>query len=75
MLTSQEALDLLSALRLGIELGLARNLDMATLNRLMLTTQPGHLQKTGSAIGPEERDQVRARIVRETIRAATVELA
>ena len=73
ILASQEALDMLSALRLGCELGMINDLDVADVNRLILFTLPGHLQKSeGRAIPPDERDQVRARLVRETIRRASL---
>ena len=69
MLTSREMLDMLSGLRLGCELGMISGLSMADINRLMLYTQPGHLQKLeGRTINPDERDEVRARLVRETVR-------
>jgi protein arginine kinase len=73
ILSSKEILDLISGLRLGLELGMVTGLDLAVINRLMLLTQPGHLQTLeGRSISPEERDQVRARIVREAIRPAAV---
>ena len=73
ILASQEALDMLSALRLGCELGMINDLDVADVNRLILFTLPGHLQKSeGRSIPPDERDQVRARLVRETIRRASL---
>jgi protein-arginine kinase len=37
----------------------------------MLVTQPGHLQKLlGRSTSPEERDEARARILRDSVRAA-----
>lgn len=74
VLPSQEALDMLSALRLGCELGMIADLDVAEVNRLILFTLPGHLQKMeGHVIQPDERDLVRARLVRETIRRASLQ--
>lgn len=74
VLGSQEALDMLSALRLGFELGMIKQLDIASINRLLLFSLPGHLQKVeGRAIPPDERDQVRARLIREIVRRATLE--
>ncbi len=73
VLTSHEALDYLSGLRLGIELGMIKGLGMGDVNRLVVYTQPGHLQKVaGRTIDPDERDEVRAGIVRERVRQATV---
>lgn len=74
VLASQEALDMLSALRLGCELGMLTGLDVAEVNRLLLFTLPGHLQKSeGRAIPPDERDEARARLVRETICRASLQ--
>jgi protein arginine kinase len=73
VLTSHEALEMLSALRLGCELGMIHNLDKASVNKLILFLLPGHLQKSERrAIPPEERDQVRARMIREVICRATL---
>jgi len=74
VLASQETLEMLSALRLGCELGIVSGLDVAEVNRLILFTLPGHLQKSeGRSIPPDERDQVRARLVRECIRKASLQ--
>lgn len=73
VLSSQEALDYLSGLRLGIELGMIAGVGVADINRLVVYTQPGHLQKVaGRAVNPDERDEVRAGMVRETVRRASV---
>lgn len=73
VLSSQEALEYLSGLRFGVELGMITGLGMAEINRLMVYTQPGHLQKAaGRAIDPDERDEVRATLVRETVRRCGV---
>lgn len=72
VLTSREALDMLSALRFGCELGIVKGLQVAEVNRLVLYAMPGHLQKTeGHLIPPDERDYVRARLVRECVRHAS----
>lgn len=68
MLGSQETLDLLSGLRLGIDLGMISGLDIADINRLTLHSQPGHLQKlAGKAINAQERDELRAERVRAVL--------
>jgi protein arginine kinase len=73
VLSSREMLDMLSGLRLGCELGMIKGLEMGDINRLMLYTQPGHLQKAeGRTSNPDERDEMRARLVRETVRRATL---
>lgn len=68
ILTSVESVDLMSALRLGVEFGFVKNLTIAKINEIMLLTQPGHLQKIKKRnIGPEERDSLRAEVVREKL--------
>jgi protein arginine kinase len=69
VLSSGEALDLLSALRLGVELRLVKNVENVALSEMMLLTQAGHLQKMQKRVlAAEERDVVRARIMRDRIR-------
>lgn len=70
MMTSEETMDLLSSVRLGIHLGLLDDLSIATVNELFLNTQPAHLQKlTGSALDSEERNAARAKYLRNRLRA------
>ena len=65
VLTSKEALDLLSGLRLGIELNILESLDGRVVDDLLLLSQPGHLQKDeGRKLKPKERDRARAALVR-----------
>jgi len=71
VLSSREAIELLSGLRLGIELGLIQNMEVGRINELMLLTQPGHLQKVaGEELTPEERDELRARVITERLKNA-----
>ena len=71
ILTSKEALDMLSGLRLGIDLGIFTSIDRKTVDELMLITQPGHLQKIEmKALKPKERDKVRAGLVRSRLVAS-----
>jgi len=70
LLNSKETLDMLSALRLGIELGLVRTWPAGLIDELFLLIQPGHLQKLeGKVIGAEKRDVARARLVKERLAA------
>ncbi len=68
-LTSVELLKLLSILRLGSDLKLLQSWPPEWLNRLMLLTQPHHLQKLHKT-GPssEKRDEARARFVQEMLK-------
>lgn len=73
VLSSNESLEMLSALRLGIEIGMVKRVDVGDVNRLVTGTQPGHLQKiAGRGLSPEERDEARAAMIRDTVRRATV---
>lgn len=69
MMTSEETMDLLSSVRLGINLGLLDEVSVATVNELFLHTQPAHLQKLmGASLDGEERNSVRARYLRTRLR-------
>ena len=69
VLSSSEAVELLSNLRLGVTFGLLQGLTVADINGIMLLTQPGHLQRIlGRELDQDERDEERARMVRERIR-------
>jgi protein arginine kinase len=68
MLTSKETLDMLSALRLGLEMGLISGWRRGVIDELFVLIQPGHLQKLeGKIISSEKRDLARARLVRERL--------
>lgn len=68
ILTSKEALDLLSGLRLGVDLGILASVERRSVDELLLLTQPGHLQKLEQrSLKPKERDRFRARLVRERL--------
>ena len=65
ILSSKEALDLLSDLRLGIDMGIVSLRNNAVVNELLVLMQPGHLQKMqGRRLKAMERDISRARLVR-----------
>ncbi|MBT6148709.1 MAG: protein arginine kinase [Gemmatimonadetes bacterium] len=67
VLSSQEFMNLLSAVRLGLTIGLL-DVPAAFLNHLMIATQPAHMQaEAGSALDPEERDLRRAQLVRRKL--------
>ena len=68
VLTSKEALNLLSMLRLGADLDVITNCDRSLLDLLLLEIQPAHLQ-LGAAreLSPEERDVARAEITRSRL--------
>ncbi|MDD5557465.1 MAG: protein arginine kinase [bacterium] len=68
IITSKETIDLLSALKLGLDFGLVE-IDRGTINDLFIVTQPAHLQKlAGRELKPEERDAMRADIIRRRLK-------
>jgi len=67
-LTSNEVMNMLSALRLGLSLGIIDKFNYRELNELMIITQPAHLQKyMGKEMDNVERDIVRADLVRQRL--------
>ncbi len=68
IMETEEALDYLSALRLGVVMGLVRRLTIAEVELLTLGIQPGHLQRSmGTTLEPPRRDIVRAKLMREVL--------
>lgn len=68
MIDSKEAMQRLSDLRLGIDLGLIRDTSATILNELMVMTQPGFLQQMAErGLGSGERDVRRATLIRERL--------
>ncbi len=68
-ISSKETMNLLSLLRLGVDLGLFPNTSRSLVDELFLTTQPAHLQKQVSdKLSAEERDLIRADMVREQLK-------
>jgi len=69
MMTSEETMDLLSSVRLGVNLGLLEDITIPTVNELFIHTQPAHLQKLmGESMDGEERNSARARYLRNRLR-------
>jgi protein arginine kinase len=69
MITSEETMDLLSSVRLGINLGLLEDISIPSVNELFIHTQSAHLQKLmGSSLDTEERNSARARYLRTRLR-------
>ncbi|QVL29894.1 protein arginine kinase [Telmatocola sphagniphila] len=69
MMTSEETMELLSAVRLGVHMHLIEDLTAPLINELFLQTQPAHLQKIiGEALDGEARNAARARYLRQRLR-------
>jgi len=68
-ISSQETLNSLSALRIGVDLGMFTSIDLHTVNELFILIQPAHLQKyAGKELSSEERDVFRASLAREKLK-------
>lgn len=68
-ITSEETMELLSAVRLGIHLNFVDDITPLTLNQLFIHTQSAHLQKLmGTPLDGEERNAARARYLRNKLR-------
>jgi len=68
-ISSKETLNLLSLMRLGVDLGLFTDLERWQVDELFITTQPAHLQRVHSEkLSAEERDLFRADMLRERLR-------
>ena len=66
LMSTGEALDLLSALRMGIDLGLMPHMQRREIDQLFIRIHPAHLQKeAGIVLSPEERDIKRALLIRK----------
>lgn len=66
--SSEETMFLLSHLRMGVNLGRIDKLSIGTVNELLLSTQPGHLQKLFSQrLDDDRRDEVRAEYIRRRL--------
>ena len=69
IITSNETITLLSAIRLGVDLGIVKTMDRRTVNELFLLTQPAHLQELdGRPLNANERDIKRADLIRSKLK-------
>jgi protein arginine kinase len=69
-MTSKEALNLLSIVKLGIDLGAFPEDKRLSIDELFISTQPAHLQKsTQQKLNAEERDHFRAQIIRDRLKS------
>lgn len=67
-MSSTEALELLSHLRLGVHMNLLKDIPIGEINELVLFSQPAHLQKIlGKKLGASERDVARADFLRQKL--------
>ena len=68
VMTTHEAMQLLSDVRLGIDLGLIKGLEPKILQELLVTIRPAHLQMLiGRELQAPERDVHRAALIRQRL--------
>ena len=65
LMSSNEAMQCLSHVRMGLHVGRLKDIDLQTVNELFLQTQPAHLQKLqGERLNGEQRSIARASLIR-----------
>ena len=68
LMATEETLFLLSHLRMGVNLGRVKDVDIRTINELFLLTQPAHLQKiSGRKLEGDIRRAARADYIRQRL--------
>lgn len=66
--SSEETLTLLSLVRLGVNLGIIKDVNITAVNNLFIYSQPSHLQKRANReMGSSERDTARADYIRKSL--------
>lgn len=69
IMSSDEFMRLISDLRLGLSIGIINSVSIEKLNELMVNIQPASILKVyGESLTAIERDQMRAKLVRETLK-------
>lgn len=73
-ISSEETMHLLSSVRMGVNLGLIRDVEIPTINQLFIHTQPAHLQKIrGIELGTADRNIERALYLQRHLRKQDAE--
>lgn len=68
LLNSKECLNLISNVRMGVEMGIIKEVKIETLNSLLVETQPATLQLiSNSKLSEKDRDYSRAQLVRSKL--------
>ncbi len=67
-ISSEETMHLLSSVRMGVNLGILDNVQIPTINKLFIHTQPAHLQKLhGMELSSADRNAARAQHLRRSL--------
>ncbi len=68
IISSNETIELLSLIRLGVDMEIIKDITIPAINELFILTQPAHLQKMEkNNLSPQERDLKRAEIIRKRL--------
>ncbi|MCX8014457.1 MAG: protein arginine kinase [candidate division WOR-3 bacterium] len=69
LISSEEALNLLATVRLGIATGVITDIPIYEINKMMLLVRPANLQILyNQEMSPQERDEKRASLIRELLK-------
>lgn len=69
IITSDETMQLISDVRLGLDLGVIKNITSQVLNELIVISRVAYIQKyLDKVLNPIERDIARAKIIREKLK-------
>jgi protein arginine kinase len=75
-ISSEETMHLLSSVRMGVNLGLIGDLEIPTVNKLFIHTQPAHLQKLrGVPLDSADRNVERASYLRRHLNKQDTDLS
>jgi protein arginine kinase len=66
LISAEEIMNLLSDIRLGVDLGIIKNISLGVINELMIISRPAYLEKIEEN-KVEDRDVLRASIVRNIL--------
>jgi len=68
LMNTKTAMNLLSRLRLGVDLNLLPKIETSVLNELLFLIAPAHIQvKEGKTLAPLFRDELRAKLIKERL--------
>jgi protein arginine kinase len=68
-ISSKETIELLSLVKLGVNIGILDKIDSKTVNELFIIIQPAHLQKIeGKSLDANQRDIKRAELLRNKLK-------
>jgi protein arginine kinase len=73
-ISSEETMQLLSSVRMGVNLGLIRDVAIPTVNQLFIHTQPAHLQKLrGMELDTKDRNIERANYLQRHLKGGSTD--